>query len=117
MSKHLFARLSVLLTILCATSAHAQSAADNSGPYNVTILEGGEGLTRKLTEQTASLGANQPWTVTGWVKPQRRQDKAVVLLAVGSAPEAARALMLVNGKFAVRGGKFTGAHDGRVLRR
>src|SRR5689334_13091822 len=71
-------------------AAQPQSPDDASGPYTVTNFEGGEGLARKLTAQTASLGANEPWTLSGWVKPQRRQDKAAVLLAVGSSPEAAR---------------------------
>ena len=40
---------------------------DHSGPYNVTILEGGEGLTRKLEPGTASLDADGAWSMTGWV--------------------------------------------------
>src|SRR5690349_14271038 len=109
-ARALFSRFALLTissafiaTIAAPLSAQtpAQSASDASGPYNVTILEGGEGLARKLTPQTASLGANEPWTMTSWVKPQRHQAKAVVLLAVGSSPQAARAFMLVDGKLAL----------------
>jgi hypothetical protein len=76
-----------------------QPANDHSGPYNVTILEGGEGLARKLDPDSASLGAGGSWSLTGWVNPKRRQDKAVVLFGVGASPRAARALMMVDGRF------------------
>ena len=100
MSKRLCARVSVLLTILCASGfAWAQSVADNSGPYNLTILEGGEGLTRNLPPGTASLQANGPWSMSGWVKPQRHFGKSTVLFGVGNSPERARALLLSGGKF------------------
>ncbi len=109
-ARALFSRFALLTissafiaTIAAPLSAQTptQSASDASGPYNVTILEGGEGLSRRLTPQTASLGANEPWTMTSWVKPQRHQEKVVVLFAVGSSPQAARALMLVDGKLAL----------------
>ena len=100
------ASLTILLA-LAAASASAQWAAtapvrnDHSGPYNVTILEGGEGLARKLTRDNASLDANGSWSMSGWVNPKRAREKVVVLFAVGNSPEHARALMLVGGKFAL----------------
>lgn len=102
-ARALFSRLAVL-TISCAliapcfAQAPTQAANDASGPYHVTILEGGEGLARKLTPDSASLEARGAWSITGWVNPKRHLDKAVVLFGVGSQPEAARALMLVNGR-------------------
>jgi len=90
------------LTILLALSANALAQVplrdDHSGPYNVTILEGGEGLTRKLEPGTASLDANATWSMTGWVNTKGIQPGGVVLFAVGGSPEDARALMLRDGK-------------------
>src|SRR5690349_16294364 len=96
-----------LLTISCASMIVApslaqvpsQAANDASGPYNVTILQGGEGLARKLVPGTASLEAGGSWSMTGWVKPARNPEKAVVLFGVGSSPEAARALLIAGGRF------------------
>src|SRR6188768_166118 len=103
MSKRSRAGVSAPLTILLAlfsanTFAQVPLRDDNSGPYNVTILEGGEGLTRKLEPGTASIEANGSWSMTGWVNTKRVQDGGVVLLAVGGSPEDARALMLRDGK-------------------
>src|SRR5690349_14398289 len=103
MSKRSRAQIIAPLTIVFALfSASAFSEVplrdDNSGPYNVTILEGGEGLTRKLEPGTASLEANASWSMTGWVNTKRIQNGRVVLLAVGGSPEDARALVLRDGK-------------------
>src|SRR6187200_1353415 len=103
MSKRSRAQFCASLTILLAllsVSAVSQVPLrdDNSGPYNVTILEGGEGLTRKLEPGTASLEANASWSMTGWLNARRIQDGGVVLLAVGGSPDDARALILRDGK-------------------
>ncbi len=102
MPQRFFARFSAL-TILCSlvTIANAQTALreDHSGPYNVTILEGGEGLTRPLTPVSASLDANGSWSMTGWVNPKRNQPGTQVLFGVGGSPEDGRVLMLTEGEF------------------
>lgn len=103
MSKRYLARSSAQLTILLAlvsNSALAQVAIrdDNSGPYNVTILEGGEGLTRKLAPSTANLDAGAPWSMTGWVNPKRVQAGPAVVFAIGDTPADERALTLDDGK-------------------
>src|SRR5438128_9779808 len=103
MSKRSCVRSCTPLTILLAllsVSAVSQVPLrdDNSGPYNVTILEGGEGLTRKLAPGTASLEANGPWSMTGWVNPRRIQPGPAALLVVGDTPADARALFLADGK-------------------
>ncbi len=99
------APLTILLA-LGANPAHAQGALpyDNTGPYNVTILEGGEGLKRKLELGTASLDANGPWSMSGWVNPKRLQPGVTVLLSVGNAQKDARALMLDDGRLALWAG-------------
>jgi hypothetical protein len=109
MSKRLVARVRAPLTILFALIsgfALAQVALrdDNSGPYNVTTLEGGEGLTRKLEPGTASLDANAPFSMSGWVNPKREQSGAAVLLALGSSQQDGRAIMLNDGKFSLWAG-------------
>ena len=107
MQNRICARLRAPLTILMmliATEAAAQwleSAAirgDNSGPYNVTILEGGEGLTRALGAD-ASLDANGSWSMSGWVNPKRLQAGTTVLFGVGSSAQDGRVLMLTEGEF------------------
>jgi len=105
-----FAPLTTLLALL-TVSAHSQVPLrdDHSGPYNVTILEGGEGLTRKLEPGTASLEANGSWSMTGWVNLKRQQPGVVLLLSVGSSQQDGRALMLSNGEFQLWAG-------GRLLR-
>jgi hypothetical protein len=103
MSQRSFARFCASLTILCSfgMNAGAQTAVrdDHSGPYNVTILEGGEGLMRPLTTDTASLEANGSWSMTGWVNPARKQPGTTVLFGVGSSQEDGRVLMLAEGEF------------------
>ena len=103
MSKRSHAKFCVPLTILLAlfsVSATSQVPLrdDHSGPYNVTILEGGEGLTRKLAPGTASLEANGAWSMTGWVNPRRIQPGPAALLVVGDTPADARAIFLADGK-------------------
>ena len=102
-------RVCASLTILFALhslSAPAQVAVrdDHSGPYNVTILEGGEGLTRKLEPGTASLEANAAWSMSGWVNAKRKQPGVVLLLSVGSSQEDGRALMLNGGALSLWAG-------------
>jgi hypothetical protein len=77
---------------------------DHSGPYNVTILEGGEGLARKLEPGTASLEGNGSWSMTGWVNPKRRQTGVTLLLSVGSSRQDGRALMLNEGNLSLWAG-------------
>ncbi|HEU5138064.1 MAG TPA: LamG-like jellyroll fold domain-containing protein [Steroidobacteraceae bacterium] len=93
------APLTILFALL-TTTALAQLPPGNvlSGPYNVTILEGGEGLTRKLDVGASSLAANQPWAMSGWVNPQRIQAGGSVLFAVGASQADGRALVLRDGR-------------------
>ena len=117
MSKRSFAQACAPLTILLAllsVSAVSQVPVrdDHSGPYNVTILEGGEGLTRKLAPGTASLDANGAWSMSGWVNPKREQSGPAVLLGVGSSREDGRAILLDGGRFALwAGGRLLKSRD------
>jgi len=112
MSKRYIASAVAQLTIVLALIANGALAQvplrdDNSGPYNVTILEGGEGLTRKLAPGTASLEANAAWSMSGWVNAKRAQKGAAVLLAIGSSQQDGRALMLDDGKLSLWAGGAT----------
>jgi hypothetical protein len=109
MSQRRFTRIRAPLTILFAWVSGGAAAQwpetapirdDHSGPYHVTILEGGEGITRALTPATASLEANGRWAMTGWVKPARRQTGASVLFGVGADRRDSRALMMLDGTLA-----------------
>ena len=73
-------------------AVHA-AAPDNAGPYNVRILTGGIGVTRPL--QSTVTGANAPFTLSGWVRPQASDG---LLLAIGDAPETCRCLALEQGR-------------------
>lgn len=104
---HACAPLTILFALLSVSAlAQVPLRDDHSGPYNVTILEGGEGLTRKLEPGTASLEANGSWSMSGWVKTKRLQPGGAVLLAVGGSQADGRALILRDGKPALwAGGK------------
>jgi len=96
---HVRAFLTICIALLPVCSwSQVAVRDDNSGPYNVTILEGGEGLTRKLEPGTASLEANASWSMSGWVNPRRLQPGSAVLLAVGGSQSDGRALILRDGK-------------------
>ncbi len=103
-----WAHLTILLAGACAASfAQGVNKDDASGPYNVTILEGGDGLYRNLIAGDASLDARSAWSMSGWVKPVRDQPGfATLLLAVGSSEQDGRSLMIQSGKLALwAGGK------------
>jgi hypothetical protein len=89
----------VLGAAVFARDLSQPNAADfTTGPYNVRILEGGEGLTRKLNANLPALAANAPWSMTGWVCPQREHPGKRVILAVGDEQGLGRLLLLVDNK-------------------
>jgi len=96
--------IAVGVYVASASSIFAADDETNSGPYNVTILEGGEGLSRKLPSASAWLAAGSSWSVTGWINPRRAQSDFVALLAVGSERANARVLALNGGKLALQVG-------------
>ena len=63
----LWFRRPLLLTtlVVSANISSAAQPADNTGPYNLTFLEGGIGLTRPLATDNPTLQANVPWSITG----------------------------------------------------
>ncbi|HEY6964701.1 MAG TPA: hypothetical protein VI407_05745, partial [Erythrobacter sp.] len=71
-----------LVAILAGSAALGAATPENGGPYNVSILEGGVGVSRPL--QSPVLAANAPFTISGWVKPDTSDG---TILAVGDSPE------------------------------
>jgi Exo-beta-D-glucosaminidase Ig-fold domain/Concanavalin A-like lectin/glucanases superfamily/Glycosyl hydrolases family 2/Glycosyl hydrolases family 2, sugar binding domain/Glycosyl hydrolases family 2, TIM barrel domain len=99
-----------LLLIACAwgaTTGYAASPADNAGPYNLTFLEGGIGMSRPLASDNPALSANAAWSITGWVRPTLGQSADVVIAAVGDTTiSSCRCLMLHDGKLQIRANGF-----------
>src|ERR1700736_2322993 len=71
------------LGIACLAGAATPDAANNLGPYNLTFLEGGVGLTRPLAADSPALAANGSWSLTGWLQPTLEQSGDVIIAAVG----------------------------------
>jgi Concanavalin A-like lectin/glucanases superfamily len=94
--------------IVCAwVATNAACPADNSGPYNLTFLEGGIGMSRPLAADNPTLPANASWSITGWVRPTLGQSGDVVVAAVGDTTiTSCRCLMLHDGKLQIRAGGF-----------
>jgi hypothetical protein len=102
------AALTILFALVCSAAAAQWPATapirdDHSGPYNVTILEGGEGLKRPLGARP-SLEAKGSWSMSAWVNPRREQAGAAVLLAVGANQQDGRALLTLDGALAFHAG-------------
>jgi hypothetical protein len=95
------------------TPVLAAEGQRNSGPYNVLILEGGEGLSRKLSPDFAPLAAGAPWSISGWINPRNAQRGGIDLLCVGSG-ENARALGLNDGNLSLRIGMRVLSSDAPV---
>jgi hypothetical protein len=92
-----------LLGITAAVGAAASEAVNNLGPYNLTFLEGGIGLTRPLAADSPALAANASWSISGWLRPTLQQSGDVIIAAVGATSAAAcRCLTLHDGKLQLR---------------
>src|SRR2546429_6499504 len=103
----LWLRRPLLLTtvVVSANIGSAAQPADNTGPYNLTFLEGGIGLTRPLAADNPTLAANAPWSITGWLRPTLAQSGDVIIAAVGDTNAGScRCLMLHDGKLQFRAG-------------
>ena len=109
MSKRFIASVGAPLTIVAGAafsqrvSPRFRCATINSGPYNVTILEGGEGLTRKLAPGTASLEANGSMVDERLGECEARAERRRGAAGVGSSQQDGRALMLDDGELVAVG--------------
>jgi hypothetical protein len=81
-----------------ALTPPALARTANFGPYNVTFLEGGVGLARPLSEESAPIASGAPWSITGWLRSTRRQSGEAIVAAIGDVAGGEwRGLMLVDG--------------------
>ncbi|WP_426009947.1 glycosyl hydrolase 2 galactose-binding domain-containing protein [Caulobacter sp. DWR2-3-1b2] len=90
-----------LLLASCAALVAATASAQTSsvyGPYNADLPRGGDGLAKPLA---ASLPADGPWTLQGWVKASNIAAGRVVVAGVGDPAAGGRFLVLENGVPAV----------------
>src|SRR5688572_5349499 len=97
--------LFAMLLAFSVAAAAASPEEENTGPYNVTILEGGEGLSRKLPPSASTLTAGSKWSITSWVNPRRTQPGFIPLLSFGGGKSTARVVALDAGKLSARLGK------------
>jgi hypothetical protein len=96
------AAASLLLVTVMGARAQSPSPTVNFGPYNVTFLAGGIGLTEALTPQSPALEAGAAWSISGWLRADRLSTGAVIVAAVGELPPArCRCLMLDQGRLAL----------------
>ena len=83
-------------------AAHAAAAPDPTasfGPYNVTILEGGVGLSRPLSAEAPVLAANAHWSMTGWINLARERTGTIIVASIGdSSAQSCRCLLLEDGR-------------------
>ena len=104
-----FRRLVVLVAcVVSAATAIAADPAANTGPYNLTFLQGGIGLSRPLASDNPTLPGNAPWSIAGWLRPTLGQSGDVVVAAVGdTTPDTCRCLVLHDGRPQIRAGGVT----------
>ncbi len=103
--RNVIAFVSVVSFCLALTqSGLAADRKEKLGPYNVTILEGGEGLSRKLAADTPVLAADSSWSVTGWINPRRARPEFIPLLVLGTTSANARVLALDAGRLSLHVG-------------
>ncbi len=106
-----------LFAMLLVVAYVSRAAADDLGPYNLTFLEGGVGLTRALATGSPSLAANASWSMSAWLRPAMAQAGDVFVAAVGSTTsESCRCLVLHDGRLQLRAGgvEITSANPTQV---
>jgi hypothetical protein len=95
-------------------SVRGASDAINAGPYNITVLEGGIGLTRPLADDSPVLGAAAPWSLSGWMTCKRRANGSVIIAAIGDISGGWRRLELHDGRLSLVSSASTPALEGAV---
>jgi hypothetical protein len=95
--------LVLVLAALLSAGASAQIVPTNDppvyGPYNAVILQGGDGVHKKLVEKDTVLRADSPWTMYAWVNTDAPIAAPTLVAGYGDvAGEYARYLGLEPGK-------------------
>src|ERR1035438_1664336 len=82
-------RAALVLACVCGHAAGGNAAESASlnleslGPYNVTILQGGVGMSRSLPDDLSILAAGAAWSMASWIKVDVDQPGLVILAALG----------------------------------
>jgi len=95
----------------------APSSTANFGPYNVTVLKGGVGLTEPLAPDSSVIEAGTTWSLSGWLRvdrldasangrrPSEKREGRIVVAALGDpAATNCRCLVLDQNTLALRVG-------------
>ncbi|PPT55019.1 glycoside hydrolase family 2 [Xanthomonas arboricola] len=90
------------LWLLCAciawTAVEAAPAdADPPGPYDVRVLAGGLGLSKKLAAGTPLLAADANWSLSAWVRPSSGTTGPALIAGLGDPQAAGRFFVIDNG--------------------
>ncbi|OYU35428.1 LamG-like jellyroll fold domain-containing protein [Novosphingobium sp. PASSN1] len=95
----------LLVTSALLTTAARAQMPEGGGPWNISSLEGGIGSERPLPASSPVLNAAAPFTFVAWVKPDRiQQGEAALILQGDDACAPCRALVLADGRPALRSG-------------
>ncbi|MCE4361338.1 glycosyl hydrolase 2 galactose-binding domain-containing protein [Xanthomonas hortorum] len=90
------------LWLLCGcigwTAVEAAPADDPPGPYDVRVLAGGVGLTKKLAADTPLLAANADWSVSGWVRLSSATTGPALIAGLGDPQGTGRYFVVDDGK-------------------
>jgi len=106
------AAVAVLVGLTIAAPAEAQNAQGMPGPYNLTFLQGGVGMTRVLPAETPILTAGAPWSMSGWIKLDIPQPDEATVVGVGDAgPSGCACLTVENGRLALQFGGAQASAD------
>ncbi|PPT71947.1 glycoside hydrolase family 2 [Xanthomonas arboricola] len=90
------------LWLLCAciawTAVEAAPAdVDPPGPYDVRVLAGGLGLSKKLAAGTPLLAADADWSLSAWVRPSSGTTGPALIAGLGDPQAAGRFFVIDNG--------------------
>ncbi|HLY58951.1 MAG TPA: LamG-like jellyroll fold domain-containing protein, partial [Stellaceae bacterium] len=91
----------IIFGIACVATFSARAAPapdENFGPYNMTFLAGGIGMSRPLAPASPVLAAGAPWSLSGWIRVDVDQTGRSVVAAVGDPAHACRCLVLDSGR-------------------
>ncbi|KQQ80106.1 glycosyl hydrolase [Xanthomonas sp. Leaf131] len=94
----------------------APAAADPPGPYDVRVLAGGIGLTKKLAADAPLLAANADWSVSAWVRPANASTGPALIAGLGDAQGAGRFFVIDDGKLGFAQGAANVLRSKQTLR-
>jgi hypothetical protein len=115
----LFAVLS-MTSLSSAATGGTVDADVNLGPYNMTFLEGGIGVTRPLAAGSNTIGAAVSWSMGGWLRAVRLQPGEVIVAAVGDSAggpgtDGWRGIYLADGEVRASWGRGATLRSGTTL--